>query len=531
MALGGASAQTQIRIESLLGDSAQANPAPVQVEFQQGSGVSEGTLILRHRMQIEEHYPLQLPPNARKTLTLAVGKDAVDLWWHAQDGTRAAVELPYPTEEHVPVAIVGDVKGGFQVVSQIEAEWRRNDTLYWRPVYWSPEALPTDWQALSGLRAIVLVDGAERLSESQWRALATWMLTGGHLMVSLGGALRLTLNATPLKPYLPPMGTPVKRVVIYNNRPSEYAIIPTTPPPSGWRVERDGEAIISLSRPVFAGKLTFVLSDLTSPAWRNPWFASERWQGWLSYKDTRVPAEQIQAMLNIETPHPTAITPQQLAGVLTLMTLTPIGVAVIWHRLRSRGRLAHAMPWLVGWALVSTGATLIALPREASQPQSLLSQIFLMDPALPVAARAVVVYFPVRPGVQTLTAPTDTRWEVRPGHGVMAQVRYEDRPKIALRARGRSAAWLLSVEPVVPPVRAFWQGGNLVLEAMQGAFVSEAQTDYFTTFQPTTPKRRLMVPRNTLATARAVFVRMRGLPYSIEPTPEQEVAVACIAIP
>ncbi len=536
--MGVACAQTQIRVESLLGDSTQANPAPVRIEFQQGGSATEGTLILRRRPQVEEHYPLQLPPNARKSLTLAVDEDTLSAEWQPREGARTPIEIPYPTESHTPMVVVGDVKGGFQVVAQIQsqtvAQYKAGrptmDTLYWRPVYWLPEQLPTDWRVLSGIRVIVLVDGAERLSETQWRALVTWMLSGGHLIVSLGGALRLTLNATPLKPYLPPMGTPVKRVVIYNNRPSEYAIIPTTPPPSGWRVERDGEAIISLSRPVFAGKLTFVLSDLTSPAWRNPWFASERWQGWLSYKDTRVPAEQIQAVLNIETPHPTAITPQQLAGVLTLMTLTPIGVAVIWHRLRSRGRLAHAMPWLVGWALVSTGATLIALPREASQPQSLLSQIFLMDPALPVAARAVVVYFPVRPGVQTLTAPTDTRWEVRPGHGVMAQVRYEDRPKIALRARGRSAAWLLSVEPVVPPVRAFWQGGNLVLEAMQGAFVSEAQTDYFTTFQPTTPKRRLMVPRNTLATARAVFVRMRGLPYSIEPTPEQEVAVACIAI-
>ncbi len=531
MALGGACAQTQIRVESLLGDSVQANPAPVRVEFQQGGSVTEGTLILRRRFQAEERYPLQLPPNARKSLTLAVAKDAIALDWQPQEGRATPLELPYPIEEHVPIAIVGDVKGGLQVLSQIEAERRREETLYWRPVYWPPEALPTEWRALSGLRTIVLVDGAERLSESQWRALTTWMLTGGHLIVSLGGTLRLTLNATPLKPYLPPTGTPVKRVVIYNNHPSEYAIVPTTPPPSGWRVERDGEDIIFLSRPVFAGKLTFVLSDLTSPAWRNPWFASVRWQRWLSDIDTRAPAEQMQEMLNMETPRPVVITPRQLAGALTLMTLTPIGVAVIWHRLRSRGRLARATPWLVGWALVSTGTTLMAMPRETGQPRSQLYQIFLIDPALPVAARAVSVYFPVRPGVQTLTAPVDTRWEARPGHGVAAQVRYEDRPKIALRARGRSAAWFLSVEPAAPPVRAFWQGENLVLEATQGAFVSEAQPDSFTTFQPTTPKRRLMVPRSTLATARTVFVTMRGLPYSIEPTPEQEVAVACIAVP
>lgn len=533
IALGDACAQTQIRVESLLGDSVQANPAPVRVEFQQGGSVTQGTLILRRRFQAEERYPLQLPPNARKSLTLAVAEDAVALDWQPQEGRATPLELPYPIEEHVPIVIVGDVKGGVQVVSQIAAGRHDDDSLYWRPVYWSPEQLPADWRALSGVRAIVLVDGAERLSESQWHTLVAWMLTGGHLIVSLGGVLRLTLNATPLKPYLPPTGTPVKRVVIYNNRPSEYAIVPTTPPPSGWRVERDGEDIIFLSRPVFAGKLTFVLSDLTSPAWRNPWFASVRWQRWLSDIDTRAPAEQIQEMLNLETPRPVAITPQQLAGALTLIALTPIGVAVIWYRLRSRGRLARATPWLVGWALVSTGATLTALPRETMQPKSLLSQVFLMDPALPVAARAVVVYFPVRPGVQTLTALADTRWEARPGHGVAAQVRYEDRPKIALRARGRSAAWFLSVEPAAPPVRAFWQGENLVLEALQGAFVSEARLDhfYFTTFQPTTPKRRLMVPRNTLRGMRAVFVAMSGLPYSIEPIPEQEVVVACIAVP
>ncbi len=530
MALGGASAQTQIRIESLLGDSAQANPAPVQVEFQQGSGVSEGTLILRHRMQIEEHYPLQLPPNARKTLTLAVGKDAVDLWWHAQDGTRAAVELPYPTEEHVPVAIVGDVKGGFQVVSQIEAEWRRNDTLYWHPVYWSPEQMPADWRALSGIRAVVLVEGAERLSESQWNALVAWMLTGGHLIVSLGGALRITLNATPLKPYLPPTGAPVRRTLIYQERTSEYALLPTSPP-EGWAVERDGNDILSLSRRILSGKLTFVLSDLTSPAWRNAWFVSRYWHTWLSDNDTRAPFQRMQASLDMEAPAPVALTLQQLAGALVLTALTPTGVAVIWYALRSRGQLARATPWLVGLGLVSTGATLAALPRDSGQPKSLLSQMFFIDPALPVAARTVAVYIPVRRGEQTVVAPADTRWEVRPEHGVAVQVRYEDRPKITLRSRGRSWAWLLTVEPAAPPVRAFWQGENLVLEATQGVFVSEAKTDYFTPSEPTAPKRRLLVPRNALKGADAVFVAMSGLPYPIEPSPEQEVVVAWIAVP
>jgi hypothetical protein len=227
-------AQTAVQARLLLDDEAMAHCAVYVVDIERKGGDTRGELAAEFPNGWRAVYPMDLAANARKRLYLPVPSAQTSrfafarLLWRGADGERVRVELPTPLQTHLPIVFVGNRVGGWESLNGAKAPFASalaaDHDSFSPPIhayYLRPAALPDDWRGLLGLPVLVLVDGAEALSDGQWQAVRQWLAAGGTLVVSAGsfGAAvnllpladlvpRLSLSDAPVRPVTPPLAPP-----------------------------------------------------------------------------------------------------------------------------------------------------------------------------------------------------------------------------------------------------------------------------------------------------------------------------------
>jgi hypothetical protein len=277
-------AQTAVQARLLLDDEAMAHCAVYVVDIERRGSDTRGALVAELPNGWRAVYPMDLAANARKRLYLPVPSAQTSrfafarLLWRGADGERVRVELPTPLQTHLPIVFVGNRVGGWESLNGAKAPFASalaaDHDRFSPPIhayYLRPAALPDDWRGLLGLPVLVLVDGAEALTDGQWQAVRQWLAAGGTLVVSAGsfGAAvnllpladlmpRLSLSDAPVRPVTPPLAPPDQPVRLM--RPETL---------QGYRVLLGGaRAPVMLYRRVGAGNLYLFLGDLGDPVWR-----------------------------------------------------------------------------------------------------------------------------------------------------------------------------------------------------------------------------------------------------------------------
>jgi hypothetical protein len=440
-------AQTAVQARLLLDDKAMAHCAVYVVDIERTGRDTRGALVAELPNGWRAVYPMDLAANARKRLYLPVPSDyrawrlgMAWLLWQGVDGERVRVELPTPLQTRLPIVFVGNAIGGWERLNEARAPFvsafAKDHEGFSPPMhayYLRPAALPDDWRGLLGLPVLVLVDGAEALTDAQWQAVRQWLAAGGTLVVSAGsfGAAvnllpladlvpRLSLSDAPVRPVTPPRAPPDQPVRLM--RPEtlqDYGIL-----------LGDARAPVMLYRRVGAGNLYLFLGDLGDPVWRawdelptlmgwvvsSSGFLTERWGSTLAPPRKRQPVVQVRRVW---------------AGVWLLGGyFVAVWVLAAW--LRRRRRLASVAAPLTGLTLLaSVGA--IALAPRVSHPDPVAHRMLYLA-AGETAVEAVLLGSVVGAGTHTIRLP-EGALVLPAGEGAPAEVWYAaDAPEVRLRA-------------------------------------------------------------------------------------------------
>jgi hypothetical protein len=350
------------------------------------------------------------------------------------------VELPTPLQTRLPIVFVGNAIGGWERLNEVRVPFAsalsKRHEAFSPPLhayYLRPAALPDDWRGLLGLPVMVLVDGAEALTDAQWQAVRQWLAAGGTLVVSAGsfGAAvnllpladlvpRLSLSDAPVRPVTPPRAPPDQPVRLM--RPE------TLQGHSGSR-GRHARAPVMLHRRVGAGNLYLFLGDLGDPVWRawdelptlmgwvvsSSGFLTERWGSTLAPPRKRQPVVQVRRVW---------------AGVWLLGGyFVAVWVLAAW--LRRRRRLASVAAPLTGLTLLASVGAIALAPRTTGAPRA--TRYLYRAPDAP-AVEAIRIRGAARAGTHTIRLPEGAL--VLPADkGVPVEVWYAtDAPEVRLRA-------------------------------------------------------------------------------------------------
>jgi hypothetical protein len=272
----------------------------------------------------------------------------------------------------LPIVFVGNRVGGWESLNGAKAPFasalaadhdRFSPPLH--AYYLRPAALPDDWRGLLGLPVMVLVDGAEALSEAQWRAVRHWLAAGGTLVVS-AGSFGAAVNLLPLADLIPRLTLP--------DAPVRLAPNPLAPPPQhpvrlmrpetlrGYRVlVGDTRAPVLLHRRVGAGNLYLFLGDLDAPEWRAWDGASEMMR--TVVQSSAFPAERWQRRFDSAARLPSPLRWERLWLGVALLGGYFVAVWVLAAWLRRRRRLASVAAPLAGLTLLTSIGAIAFAPH------------------------------------------------------------------------------------------------------------------------------------------------------------------------
>jgi hypothetical protein len=439
-------AQTAVQARLLLDDKAMAHCAVYVVDIERTGRDTRGALVTELPNGWRAVYPMDLATNTRKRLYLPVPSDNrarrfrhAELLWRGADGERVRVELPTPLQTRLPIVFVGNAIGGWERLNETAAPFvsalaTNSDEQRMHAYYLRPAALPDDWRGLLGLPVLVLMDGAEALTDAQWQAVRQWLAAGGALVVSAGsfGAAvnllpladlmpRLSLSDAPVRPVTPPLAPPDQPVRLM--RPEtlqDYGIL-----------LGDARAPVMLYRRVGAGNLYLFLGDLGDPLWRD-WGGLPTLMGWVTLSSGFL-TERWGKVFDTEKRHEPLVQVRQVWVSVGLLGGYFVAVWVLTAWLRRRRRLASVAAPLTGLTLLaSVGAIAIALaPRTTSAPRA--TRYLYCAPDAP-AVEAIQIRGADRAGTHTIRLPEGALvLPVRDGAPV--EVWYAtDAPEVRLRA-------------------------------------------------------------------------------------------------
>lgn len=412
--IGVAYGQIEWKVEPLTGTEAVPTRLPVRIQAYNKGASLRGAVDLRIDESLSFWLPLELPQGARKEVVIPI---PYDLWnpqafekaqdpavalprvfWRVE-GERAKelrASFPQPStlsnavpesisHRNLPLLVVGDAVGGLErwrtprsLYATVETERRRARTVTvsyaWTPVYLRPEQLPDDPNALLGVPVVMLTEGAERLREAQWDALAYWMLCGGQLIVAVGSMTALPAN-TPIAALAPrfqerftirlsePIRSPVGLEIPAPRRSIVLTRVAST---KGWSVYASGAQPIALQTQVGDGMLLFFLGDLFALAWREGVGTEPLVHQWLRPES---PALRLTARAPAIPPAPWFSASQALTATALL------GAYWFWlytlrHILRQRDLLRQAPRYI---ALMTVALALLAFalsPKPVPEPPS-----------------------------------------------------------------------------------------------------------------------------------------------------------------
>jgi hypothetical protein len=439
-------AQTVLKARPLLDDEAMAHYAVYVVDIERRGSDTRGELVVELPNGWREVYPMDLATNARKRLYLTA-PSAIYEWrrgdgwltWRGADGERVSTELPMPLQARLPIVFVGNPISGWERLNEVRVPFAsalsKRHEAFSPPLhayYLRPAALPDDWRGLLGLPVLVLVDGAEALSDGQWQAVRQWLAAGGTLVVSAGsfGAAvnllpladlvpRLSLSDAPVRPVTPPLAPPDQPVRLMRPETLQDHRV----------LLGDARAPVMLYRRVGAGNLYLFLGDLGDPVWRawdelptlmgwvvsSSGFLTERWGSTLAPPRKRQPVVQVRRVW---------------AGVWLLGGyFVAVWVLAAW--LRRRRRLASVAAPLTGLTLLASVGAIALAPRTTGAPRA--TRYLYCAPDAP-AVEAIQIRGADRAGTHTIRLP-EGALALPFGTETPLEVRYAtDAPEVRLRA-------------------------------------------------------------------------------------------------
>jgi hypothetical protein len=439
-------AQTAVRARLLLDDKAMAHCAVYVVDIERRGSDTRGELVAELPNGWRAVYPMDLATNTRKRLYLPVPSDyrawrlgMAWLLWQGVDGERVRVELPTPLQTRLPIVFVGNAIGGWERLNEARAPFvsafAKDHEGFSPPMhayYLRPAALPDDWRGLLGLPVLVLVDGAEALTDGQWQAVRQWLAAGGALVVSAGsfGAAvnllpladlmpRLSLSDAPVRPVTPPLAPPDQPVRLM--RPEtlqDYGIL-----------LGDARAPVMLYRRVGAGNLYLFLGDLGDPLWRG-WGGLPTLMGWVTLS-SRFLTERWGKVFDTEKRHEPLVQVRQVWVSVGLLGGYFVAVWVLAAWLRRRRRLASVAAPLTGLTLLASVGAIALAPRTTGAPRA--TRYLYRAPDAP-AVETIRIMGAARAGTHTIRLPEGAL--VLPAdEGAPVEVWYAtDAPEVRLRA-------------------------------------------------------------------------------------------------
>jgi hypothetical protein len=438
-------AQTAVRARLLLDDEAMAHCAVYVVDIERRGSDTRGELVAELPGNWRAVYPMDLAANARKRLYLPVPSAQTSrfafarLLWRGADGERVRVELPTPLQTHLPIVFVGNRVGGWESLNGAKAPFASalaadHDGLS-PPIhayYLRPAALPDDWRGLLGLPVLVLVDGAEALTDAQWQAVRQWLAAGGALVVS-AGSFGAAVNLLPLADLVPRLSL--------SDAPVRPATTPLAPPDQPVRLMRsetlqdygillgDARAPVLLYRRVGAGNLYLFLGDLGDPLWRD-WGGLPTLMGWVTLSSGFL-TERWGKVFDTEKRHEPLVQVRQVWVSVGLLGGYFVAVWVLTAWLRRRRRLASVAAPLTGLTLLASVGAIALAPRTTSAPRA--TRYLYRAPDAP-AVETIRIMGAARAGTHTIRLPEGAL--VLPAdEGAPVEVWYAtDAPEVRLRA-------------------------------------------------------------------------------------------------
>lgn len=165
-------------------------------------------------------FPLSLPTGSKKEVLAFpfVTHNTMNISFRLE-GVKGVTEqtIPVISSDDVRLVVtVGDEIGGLEWLRKLNPQpsppsgpgpapvWRPGTPIpnEWVWAYCRPEDLPNKAGALTGVSALVLGTGSERLTMSQWQAIRRWVTMGGVLIVP-GGSAAVYLRHVVLASLLP----------------------------------------------------------------------------------------------------------------------------------------------------------------------------------------------------------------------------------------------------------------------------------------------------------------------------------------
>lgn len=219
--VGGWTQRVELEVQPLFGTHFSDRGAfPLLVTLQNKGASLRGVLVTEiadYRRSRRYLYPLDLPSGSRKQVVVTptlppYTYQVVVRLETPRPIAQTEVQLNPMGESSILVVGIGDEIGGLGFLNRfVPGRYSALQEPSYQPSYCRPEHLPTRAYACSGVGVFILGPGAERLSESQYRALRLWVLMGGLLVVP-GGSAALYLQNPALTLLLPIRHPVVKEV-------------------------------------------------------------------------------------------------------------------------------------------------------------------------------------------------------------------------------------------------------------------------------------------------------------------------------
>ncbi|MEQ1932459.1 MAG: hypothetical protein ABL962_01080 [Fimbriimonadaceae bacterium] len=153
--------------------------------------------------------PVDLPRGSKKqvTVNLQMGYPPPTAQLITDRGSFEA-KIPENMGSEPGVLLVSDNAAGLGL-KKPQSRGRVSNEVALQELFVKPELLPERASAYYGIAAVILADGAERLSDAAFDALRNYMLLGGTILIS-GGASAPVLVDSRWRPFLPVTDTGTK---------------------------------------------------------------------------------------------------------------------------------------------------------------------------------------------------------------------------------------------------------------------------------------------------------------------------------
>ncbi|HSK94339.1 MAG TPA: hypothetical protein VLA76_09820 [Candidatus Angelobacter sp.] len=236
---------------------------------------TEGHLTAETRSGLMRRF-VEMPAAARKSVTLYVQPEAfqrrITVRYEEPNGVvEAVVEVRILEQTSGQVAVVGDGAGNLRPQISAIADGRP------APIALTVGDLPERPEPLDGLSGIAWAADSSSLTDGQGRSLARWVADGGDLVV-LGGAdwqarTAAFLDLLPVEGLAARDGVEQGRLAAFSGvegAPTESATVAsgTLRDDAQALVATDDGTLLMTMRPIGAGRVVFVGSDLATEAYR-----------------------------------------------------------------------------------------------------------------------------------------------------------------------------------------------------------------------------------------------------------------------